>query len=242
MNPALSPLKRILAVRKGGVKTFVSWSGGKDSALACYLAQKNHATEVMSLLNMLSENGTHSRSHHLSVEMLQLQASAMGIPLVQMQAAWQHYEEEFKKALLKFKKEGIQTGVFGDIDVQEHRDWVERVCNETGMQALLPLWQRTRESLMEEFISAGFKAVIVTVNLEFLGSKWLGRQIDSEFVKDIKRLSQVDLCGENGEYHTFVYDGPIFKRPVAFATTKKIESQTHCFLEVMPVVRGYIKQ
>ena len=215
------------------MRAFVSWSGGKDSALACYNAIKNDGIEIAYLLNMLSENGTHSRSHGLTAEVLKSQAAAMRIPIVQMKATWQHYEEEFKKALAGFKKEGLLAGVFGDIDVQEHRDWVERVCNETGMQALLPLWQRTRDSLMEEFISAGFKAVVVTVNLEFLSSEWLGRQIDAEFVRDIKRLPQVDLCGENGEYHTFVYDGPIFKKPVEFTIGEKVLKDKRWFLEIL---------
>jgi uncharacterized protein (TIGR00290 family) len=163
---------------------------------------------------------------------LKAQAEAMGIPIVQRQATWGGYEEEFKKSLAVFKKEVVQTGVFGDIDVQEHRDWVERVCSESGLNAILPLWQRSRESLMDEFISLGFKAIVVTVKFECLGSEWLGRQLDRQFVEDIKRLPQVDLCGENGEYHTFVYDGPIFKRPVNFIAGEKILEGKHCFLEL----------
>lgn len=213
-------------------KAFVSWSGGKDSALACYNAIKNDGIEIAYLLNMLSENGTHSRSHHLSVSVLKAQVEAMGIPIMQKQATWGDYEEEFKKALAAFKKEDIQTGVFGDIDVQEHRDWVERVCRESDLDAILPLWQRTRESLMSEFTTSGFKAVIVAVKLECMGSKWLGRELDAQFVEDMKRLPQVDLCGENGEYHTFVYDGPIFKNPVNFITGKKHLRGNHCFLEI----------
>jgi uncharacterized protein (TIGR00290 family) len=213
-------------------KAFVSWSGGKDSALACYNAIKNEKVKVAYLLNMLSENGTHSRSHHLSVALLKAQAEAMGIPIVQRQATWGGYEEEFKRALAILKEEGIQTGVFGDIDVQEHRDWVERVSSESGLTAILPLWQRSRESLMDEFITAGFKAVIVAVKLECMGSEWLGRKLDSQFAEDMKRLPQVDLCGENGEYHTFVYDGPLFKKPVVFATGEKILENKHCFLEL----------
>ncbi len=215
-------------------KVFVSWSGGKDSALACYNAIKNDKVKVAYLLNMLSENGTHSRSHHLSVAALKTQAEAMGISIVQRQATWGGYEEEFKKVLTVFKEEGVQTGVFGDIDVQEHRDWVERVCSESGLNAILPLWQRSRESLMDEFIAAGFKAVIVAVKLECMGSEWLGKQIDRQFVEDMKRLPQVDLCGENGEYHTFVYDGPIFKMPMAFSAGEKIRLKTHCFLDIVP--------
>ncbi len=215
-------------------RVFISWSGGKDSTLACYNAMKSGEIEVAYLLNMLSENGTHSRSHHLSVVALKLQAEAMGIPIAQRQATWGGYEEEFKKALAVFKKEGIQAGVFGDIDVQEHRDWVERVCSESGLNAILPLWQRSRESLMDEFIAAGFKAVIVAVKLECMGSEWLGKQLDRQFVEDMKRLPQVDLCGENGEYHTFVYDGPIFKKPVEFIAGEKTLRDKRWFLELLP--------
>lgn len=204
------------------IKAFVSWSGGKDSALAYYNAMKNPRVKVVYLLNMLSENGTHSRSHHLPTDVLKAQAEAMGISIVQRQATWEDYEGEFKKVLCEFKKEGIQAGVFGDIDVQEHRNWVEGVCKETGLNAILPLWQRTRESLMEEFISAGFKAIIVAVKPECMGKEWLGREIDRQFVEDMKHKEQVDLCGENGEYHTFVYNGPIFKNPVNFTKGRKI--------------------
>ncbi|MFH1077107.1 MAG: diphthine--ammonia ligase [Pseudomonadota bacterium] len=215
-------------------KAFVSWSGGKDSALAFYNVMKDGETEVAYLLNMLSEDGTHSRSHHLSVAALKAQAEAMCIPIVQRQARWEGYEKEFKKALAVFKEESVQTGVFGDIDVQEHRDWVERVCNENGFNAMLPLWQRSRESLMCELIAVGFKAVIVAVKLACMGSEWLGRELDRQFVEDMRRLPQVDLCGENGEYHTFVYDGPIFKAPVEFSVGEKIKRETHCFLDIAP--------
>lgn len=210
-------------------KAFVSWSGGKDSALAYYNVIQNGEVEVTHLLNMLSENGTHSRSHHLGANMLKKQAEAIGVSIVQRQATWGGYEEEFKKALAVFKEDNVQTGVFGDIDVEEHRDWVERVCGESGLKATLPLWQRSRESLMDEFIAVGFKAVVVTVNAKCMGSEWLGRELDAQFVEDMKRMPQVDLCGENGEYHTFVYDGPIFKRPVNFTIGEKIFKENHWF-------------
>ncbi|MBI5554856.1 MAG: diphthine--ammonia ligase [Elusimicrobia bacterium] len=213
-------------------KAFVSWSGGKDSVLAFYNAMKDGGIEVAYLLNMLSENGTHSRSHHLSVATLKAQAEAMGIPIVQRPATWGGYEEEFKSALAFFKKEDVQTGIFGDIDVQEHRDWVERVTSESGFNAILPLWQRSRESLMAEFISLGFKAVIVAVKLECMGNEWLGRQLDRQFIEDMKGLPEADLCGENGEYHTFVYDGPVFKKPVDFMIGRKMREDNHCYLGI----------
>lgn len=220
------------------MKVFVSWSGGKDSALACYNAMKSGRVEVAYLLNMLSEDGIHSRSHNLTAGMLKAQAAAMGVAMVQRSAQWQKYEEGFKAALLKFKEEGLQSGVFGDIDLQVHRDWVEKVCSDTGLRALLPLWQRTRDALMEEFISAGFKAIIVVTNREFMGEEWLGRTIDKEFVRDLKAKGGVDLCGEKGEYHSFVYDGPIFKKPVDFVMGKKIMKDKHWFLDVLPDLQG----
>jgi len=213
-------------------KVFVSWSGGKEASLSCYRVMKNLNVESAYLLNMVSEDGTHSRSHGLGVEVLKAQADAIGVPIVQKRATWRDYEGEFKKALADFKKKGVEVGVFGDIDVQEHRDWVERVCEESEIKPLLPLWQGERRFLLEEFIDAGFKAIIVAVNLLFLGEEWLGREINKEFMDDLRKLSNVDLCGEKGEYHTFVYDGPFFKKPISFTIGKKIFTKTHGFLEI----------
>jgi len=218
-------------------KAFVSWSGGKEACLACFKAVERKTLKVKCLLNMVSEDGTRSRTHGLSADMLKLQAEAMGISIIQKNTGWQGYEEEFKKALLGFKKEGIDTGIFGDIDIQAHRDWVEKTCKDVGVKPILPLWKKKRENLLEEFICAGFKAIVVAVKAEFLGSEWLGRKIDGKFIKELKAIDNVDLCGENGEYHTFVYDGPIFKRPVEFIMTERTSSNKHWFLKL----KGCIK-
>lgn len=213
-------------------KTFVSWSGGKETSLACYRVMKKEDIKVAYLLNMVSEDGKHSRSHGVSAELLKAQAEAIEIPIVQRKTTWNTYEEEFKKAALDFKNEGVEAGVFGDIDLQEHRDWVERVCKEIGITPLLPLWKEEREELLREFIQVGFKAIIVATNQEFLGKEWLGRIVDREFVKDLKALDKIDLCGEKGEYHTFVYDGPIFKKPVRFIAGEKVFKDKRWFLEL----------
>lgn len=214
-------------------KAFVSFSGGKDSVLAFYNAIKHHKIKVAYLLNMLSEDGIHSRSHHLYVSTLKTQAEAIGIPILQRKARWEDYEGEFKKVLADFKKLGVNFGIFGDIDVEEHKDWVERVCRENGLHPILPLWKRQRLSLMEEFITCGFKAIIVGVKCDCMGKEWLGRKLDKQFVEDMKSLPDVDLCGENGEYHTFVYDGPIFKKPVGFIMGKKTLKDKRYFLEII---------
>ncbi|MFZ6017038.1 MAG: diphthine--ammonia ligase [Nitrospirota bacterium] len=214
------------------MKAFVSWSGGKETSLSCYKVMQNQDVKVTYLLNMISEDGKHSRSHGINTSLLKAQAKAMRIPIVQIKTTWQTYEAEFKKAVLNFKEEGIKVGVFGDIDLQEHRDWVERVCKEIGIKPLLPLWKEEGEKLLEQFIRAGFKAIVVATNAKFLGEEWLGREINTEFIKELKLLNNIDLCGERGEYHTFVYDGPIFKRSIEFTVGEKVLKGKHWFLEL----------
>lgn len=221
------------------MKAFVSWSGGKETSLACYRAMRTENIVVNYLLNMITEDGAHSRTHGLSSFILQLQAEALGIPLVQRRTSWESYEQEFKKAISDFKKEGVEIGVFGDIDLQEHRDWVERVCNDAGIKPILPLWKEQREKLLEELIGVGFKAIIVATQDRFLGKRWLGRPVDMELIKKLKVLGGIDLCGEKGEYHTFVYDGPIFKKPVEFEVGKKYLKEGHWLLEIICTSRKF---
>lgn len=225
------------------MKTFVSWSGGKDSALACYRVMKEGKMKVTYLLNMLTEKGEYSRSHGLSVALLQEQASAMGIPMLQRRASWDDYEKQFKLAIADLKRQGIQAGIFGDIDLQPHRDWVERVCRETGVEAFLPLWNGKREDLLEEFISAGFKSRIVVTDSAVLGEEWLGCEIDQSFKKKVNTLApQVDLCGEKGEFHTFVYDGPMFKAPVLFHEEERLLIEKHWVLKLGLGVRQEVQK
>ena len=219
------------------MKTFCSWSGGKDSALAFYEASKS-GTEITHLLNMATENGEHSRTHGLSSALLVAQSHALNVSLVQQKASWDTYEKEFKNILSIIKEGSALRGVFGDIDMIEHRDWVERVCLESGVEPVLPLWLKEREEILNSFIDAGFKAVVVATDARYLGEEWLGREIDRTFMDDLKILNQIDLCGEKGEYHTFVYDGPIFKRPVEFNIIKKTLIDPYWFLEIAPNSEG----
>lgn len=181
---------------------------------------------------MISEDGKHSRTHGINVNLLKLQSKAIGIPIIQRRSSWETYEKEFKKTIYYLKTKGVGTGIFGDIDLQEHRDWVEKVCKETGIKPVLPLWKAKREELLNEFINAGFKAIVVSVNANFLGPEWLGREINEDFVVNLKSLGNIDLSGEAGEYHTFVFDGPVFKKPVEFTWGKKVLKEKHWFLQL----------
>ncbi len=189
------------------MKVFSSWSGGKDCALATYKAiSQGH--EVSYLLNFTSEDGERSRSHGTKACVLALQRDAIGIPLIQVETSWENYEESFKKAVRELKDKGIEGGVFGDIDLEEHREWVERVCSEVGIKAFLPLWGIKAEELIEEFLKLKFKAIIVATTLD---DKLLGKRLNKALVREIIKLGS-HPCGENGEYHTFVTEGPIFRK------------------------------
>ncbi|MCF8000533.1 MAG: diphthine--ammonia ligase [Halanaerobiales bacterium] len=189
---------------------FCSWSGGKDSALALYKAIQAEY-KPKKLLNMLSEEGKKSRSHNLSLPVLEAQAEALNISLETRRTSWDNYEETFIGALKDLHKEGIGTGVFGDIDLEGHREWEEKVCKAANMEAYLPLWQIKREELLNEFIEEGFKTMIIVVNEEYLDEKYLGKIIDKELIKEFNEIG-IDPSGENGEYHTVVLDGPIFNK------------------------------
>jgi len=216
---------------KKEIEAFCCWSGGKESALSFYRA-KGSGIHITYLINMISEDGRYSRSHGVDSELLRSQGNSIGIPILQYRTTWESYEGEFKRAISKVKEKGICVGVFGDIDLQEHRDWIERVCKEMEVQPFLPLWKRKREDLLIEFVEEGFEAILVTVDPRFLGEQWLGRKIDKEFISDLMKMKEVDLCGENGEYHSFVYDGPIFKKPVEFRVGEKRFRDNHWFLDL----------
>jgi diphthine-ammonia ligase len=189
------------------VKVLSSWSGGKECALATYEAiSQGH--RVLHLLNFVSEDGERARSHGTKASVLALQAQAIGIPLVQVKTSWGDYEQNFKKAVRELKDKGIEGGVFGDIDLEEHREWVERVCGEVGIKALLPLWGVKPEKLIDEFLALKFKAMVVATRLD---ENLLGKALNKALVRQMSKLGS-HPCGENGEYHTFVIGGPIFTK------------------------------
>ncbi len=192
---------------------FASWSGGKDSCLAVARAVAA-GTRVRTLLTMLDETGERSRSHGLPPALLQAQAAAMGCDWRGRNATWKTYEQEFVAELRALRSLGHTRAVFGDIDLMAHREWEEKVCAAAGIEAVLPLWQAPRLALAEEFWDRGFRAVVVCTDDRYLRHEFCGREFDREYVRSLP--AGVDACGENGEFHTFVYDGPTFARPVAF--------------------------
>lgn len=211
-----------------------SWSGGKDSCFAHWKAT-SQGLKVSRLLNFVNTDSTKVMSHGIDRELIALQARAMELPIVQQRVTWETYEAGFKAALEELKLKGITGLVTGDIHLQEHKDWIDRVCGEAGVGAVLPLWQMDAADLLAKFIEAGFKAIVVSVKAEFFGEEWLGRQVDSNLVAELHRLAEalnIDPCGEAGEFHTFVYDGPSFKKPIRIGKTSPIAREDRWFLDI----------
>jgi diphthine-ammonia ligase len=211
-----------------GHRFFVSWSGGKDACLAMQRAAAAGGRPA-ALLCMLHEEGRVSRGHGLPVALLQAQADALGVPLVTRATTWDDYEATFVPVLHELRDQGVEAGVFGDIDLQAHRDWVEGVCEVAGLDCHLPLWQEPRRRLLAEFLSAGGRATIVAVDSSKLGAEYLGRELDDALISRLEAAG-VDACGEEGEYHTMVTAGPLFRAPVPLAWDGVEERDGHWVL------------
>ena len=207
----------------------ISWSGGKDSCFACYEAIRQ-GYKVSYLVNFISKEFQRVSFHGTEAKLIQLQSQAMNIPLLQKETTWDGYEQEFKEALRSLIPGGVKGMIFGDIYLQEHKDWVEMVCTELGIEAVEPLWGRNNDEIISSFIDSGFEALIVSVKSELIDKGWLGRRVDKTFIDYLKKRS-IDICGENGEYHTLVSDGPIFRSRIKITQSKTIERDNHCFLD-----------
>ena len=213
-----------------GLSFFCSWSGGKDSCLALYHAIKNGGRPEC-LLTMLVEEGERSRSHGLPATLLQQQAQSLAIPLVMCSTSWSDYEATFISALHGLKQQGIEVGVFGDIDIEDHRKWCKRVCSVANIQSYHPLWGRSQPDLIDEFIRLDFKATIIAVKQGILDRGFLGRTLDIELIKDIKDVG-IDVSGEAGEYHTVVTEGPIFSSSIHLKSKGQALRDTSWILDV----------
>jgi uncharacterized protein (TIGR00290 family) len=189
----------------------VSWSGGKDCCLALHRARAA-GLDIRILVAMFDESGERTRSHGVPRGIMQAQADALGIELVAPSASWADYERVFVETLTDLAVRDVSDVLFGDIDLQPHREWEEKVCAAAGVRPHLPLWQENRQALAGEILGLGYRAVVVCTDGRWLGAEWCGRAYDRAFIASLP--DGVDVCGENGEFHTFVTDGPPFRRPV----------------------------
>ncbi|MFT3675304.1 MAG: diphthine--ammonia ligase [Chitinophagaceae bacterium] len=191
------------------MRSLTSWSGGKDSCYALMQAIDAGIKPAV-LLNVMNETGQRSRSHGLPASILQEQAGQAGIPLHTVSSSWSEYENNFVRSLQELKLEYQLThAVFGDIDLQAHRNWEEKVCARADLIPVLPLWLRNRKQLALDMLQAGIQTLIVSCN-DVMGERFLGRYLTAELLNELESLG-IDPCGENGEFHTLVTHCPLFK-------------------------------
>jgi uncharacterized protein (TIGR00290 family) len=195
-----------------------TWSGGKDSAMALYELRKEKRYEVAALLTTVTEDYDRISMHGVRRVLLEQQAQSLGYPLeivyLTKNSSNEEYEARLKEKLLKYRARGISGVVFGDIFLEDVREYREDNLAQVGMQALFPLWKRDTRELAHRFIELGFKAVITCVDSNVLDKKFVGRAFNKRFLSELP--TNIDPCGENGEFHTFVYDGPVFRERIGF--------------------------
>ncbi len=199
--------------KRGGTPVAVSWSGGKDAALAMWELSKDPTLRPAVLLSTLVSATDALQMHGVSRALVDAQAEALGLPVryvrVPLMPSNTEYEEAMQRELLELRRSGIRHVAFGDLFLEDIKEYRYRLLAPLGMTAIYPLWGRDTSRLAEEFLDAGFQAVVVCTNPEKLDTSFCGREYDREFLRDLPH--GVDPCGENGEFHTFVHGGPVLK-------------------------------
>jgi len=221
---------------KGNV--VVSWTGGKDGCFACY----NALLDGFNVTHLLYfKDAKRRRSHEIKPELLAAQSKAMGIPIIHRDFV--SYEEEFKKQVRTLNQNGagIEGAVFGHIGM--HENLVQRMCSDLDIEGIMPLWNRDSEQIVTDLIDAGFEVIVVSTKADLMGSEWLGRTIDKEFVAQLRDFnSAIDVCGEFGEFHSLVIDGPLFKNRIRIVNSEKILKDGYWRLDISKYAIGEEKR
>ncbi|MGV6831546.1 MAG: Dph6-related ATP pyrophosphatase [bacterium] len=231
-------------------KTLLHWSSGKDAALALHALQRQDTFTVEKLITTVNEDLQRVTMHGLPIKLVELQASSLGLPLelvqLPLEADMATYEDRFGLCMKANYQLGFSHNAFGDIYLEDLKDYRENQLQKIGMSATFPLWKKNTRELIKELIQVGFKAIVVAASAKYFNESFLGTEIDENFLENLPE--DVDPCGENGEFHTFCYDGPIFKSPIPFTKgqTKYIEYKNpdknsdelksgFWFLDILPI-------
>jgi uncharacterized protein (TIGR00290 family) len=219
------------------VAVLVSWSGGKDSCFALYETQKASGIRVEALITTVTRDFDRISMHGVRRVLLERQAESLGLPLqpifITKGAGNDEYEQSMGETFALYHRRGIDVVVFGDLFLQDIRTYRERLLARFNMTGSFPLWGRDTSQFIREFIGLGFKAIIVCVDPSQLDSSFCGRLIDDDLLADLPRGA--DPCGENGEFHTFVFDGPNFRKPVKFSTGEVVCRDSFWFCDLVPI-------
>jgi uncharacterized protein (TIGR00290 family) len=205
-------------------KIIFCWSGGKDSALALNRILQGNRFEVATLLTTCNEHFQRVSMHGVRVELLDQQAAAIGLPLekvfVSQRSSNEEYQQKMSACLLAHKSRGVTACAFGDIFLEDLKRWREENLAKAGLRGIFPLWKIDSRELIREFIALGFGSVVCCANDAYLGEDAVGRNIDTQFIASLP--VEVDPCGENGEFHSFAFAGPVFRQPVRFKIGEKV--------------------
>jgi uncharacterized protein (TIGR00290 family) len=234
----------VLATRSGNAAPdaisrrplLMSWSGGKDSCMALHELTQVSTHEVAALITTITEDYDRISMHGTRRLLLERQAASLGLRLhkvsISKDATNEEYETRMAEALLVYRKLGIDTIGFGDLFLEDIRIYRERFLSRFDMKGMFPVWHRNTTEFIKDFIDLGFKGVVTCVNAELLDQSYAGRLIDGEFLQSLP--TGVDPCGENGEFHTFVCDGPLFRQPVRFRLGETVLRESFWFRDLVP--------
>lgn len=219
------------------MKTAVAWSGGKDSALALHRLFDSPEYEVVTLLTTISEEYDRISMHGVRTSLLEEQAASVGLTiqkvLVPKECTNGIYESRMREAVQTLRSKGISVIAFGDIFLEDVRRYRERNLSRTGIEPVFPLWKEDTTKLARQFVDLGFKAIVTCVDSQALDKSFVGRDLDRMFLSDLP--PSVDPCGENGEYHSFVYGGPIFKSGILFDIGETVfRNDRFYFIDLVP--------
>jgi uncharacterized protein (TIGR00290 family) len=219
-------------------KVLFTWSGGKDSALALYEIQMPNGYEISALLTIVTEGYERISMHGVRSILLERQAESIGLPVEKIyitgSVSDKEYEAKMRDKLLKYRRQGVFSVAFGDVFLRDVRKYREENLAKIGMRAIFPLWKRDSIELAQTFIALGFRSVITCVDSTVLDRRFAGRDFDEQFLRDLP--PEVDPCGENGEFHSFVYDGPIFDKRISHRKGRVIlRDNRFYFCDLMPI-------
>ncbi len=222
-------------------KVVLCWSGGKDSAISLYEIQKNGKYEILTLLTTITDDYDRVSLHGVPRTLVEQQAHSLGLPIQEVfipkACSNEEYDSKMGEVLTKFKQDGIAQVVFGDVFLEWVKKYREDNLAKLGMKGIFPLWGRDTAELTRSFIALGFQAIITCINSKVLDKRFAGRRLDEHFLAELP--PNVDPCGENGEFHSFVFDGPIFKERIAYTLGESVLRNSFYFCELLPKEGGY---
>ncbi len=230
-------------------KAYFNWSSGKDSAFALYKVLQEKEYQIKKLITNVNKDYQRVSMHGLHESLLEAQAESIGIPLEKIMfpadVTMDLYNEKMKEKTSELKSLGLNHAVFGDIFLEDLKNYRDLKLQEVGITGVYPLWKQDTKKLLREFLALGFKTITVCVNAKLLGEEFVGRIIDEDFINDLPE--NIDVCGENGEFHTFCFDGPIFKKPIEFEIGEKIrrsytlnkDNSQNCHKDTKEEVKNY---